>query len=395
MKSHNSKLATGLILLGLSAGVFAADAGTMQEAINGATVSGQFRFGYITNDADVSGTNTTSAAAIGGQLKFETATWKRLQFAIAPYFSEKIEALSGDEQQNKLNSDFFDSNNDSFAYLGEAYVNYSWSAGTLRVGRQQLDNPFINTDDIRMLPNTFNAAWLSMLVNGNLALEAGKVSTWAGLGSGGDQNKFKRASNDGVLALGATYKMKDHHTFQAWYYDFDRDYSQIYLQAIYANGPFEAGMQYTDYSEDNTASTTDGSAWGLSAAYDFGVVKASVSINEASNAAGKSVSDGLGGGNFFTSMDDTTIAGMTDASAYMLSIEYPASQALTLAAAWGHFEDGSKTSNDQDELNLILGYRLNKQLEISFTRTTVDNNAAPADAGTNFTRNLLLARYSF
>lgn len=380
-----------LLCLAISGNSFAE---TLDSAIRKANVTGQFRFGYIANDPDVAGSNSTSAAAIGGQLKFETAAWNRLQFAVAPYFSEKVKALGGDEDQNKLNGDFFDSNNDSFAYLGEAYVNYAWSGGNMRIGRQQLDNPFINTDDIRMLPNTFNAVWFNMIVNGNLALEAGKVSSWAGFDSGASQDKFKRASNDGVLAVGATYKMKDHHTFQGWYYDFDQAYSQLYLEAIYTNGKFEAGMQYTDYSEDSI-SGIDGSAWGLMASYDFGVVKGSVAINEASNDAGKSVSNGLGGGSFFTSMDETTIDGMNDASAYMVSVEYPASEALALTAAYGHFEDGAKASNDQTELNLMVSYQVNKNMDINFIHTSVDNDAAPADAGSNFTRQMLYANYNF
>jgi len=372
-----------------------ASAETLNSAIQNATTSGVFRFGYIAVDPDVAGSTDTYASAVGGQIKLETASWNRLQFAIAPYFVEKISALSGDEEQGELNGDFFDQNGDSYAYLGEAYINYTWSNGSIRWGRQQIDTPFINTDNIRMLPHTYEAVWLKYNPLNNLFLEGGIATKWAGFASGGDPGKFKRIIDDNVIALGATYQMKDHHTFQGWYYDFDHVYSQFYTDAIYNNGKFEGGLQYSVYSEESN-SGTDGTAWGLMAAYDFGVVKVGAAYNKTSNDPGKSVSVGLCGcGSFFTSLDEINIAGKTDASAYLLSLEYRASESLVLGILSGHYDDANLATTDIHERNFVLTYAMNSTIDAEYVYADVENRAMPADPDTNFSRHLFRVNYNF
>lgn len=391
-----TQIALPLALLASSFSAYASDkpVDSLAESLRQASTSGQFRLGYINVDPDVAGSNATSAAAFAGQIKLESAPWQGLQFAIAPYFVEKIAALSGDEPSNKLNGDFFDSNNDSFAYLGEAYVNYSWGSGRVRIGRQLLDNPFINPDEVRLLPNTFDATWFIFNLSDALSVEAGVVTRWAGFDSGASQDVFKDASNDGVSAVGANYKLSEDLALQGWYYTFDKNYDLLYVDASYTLGKLELALQYADYSEQN-ASNVDGSVLGLALNYKLDKFSLSFAINEASNAAGKSVDLGLGGGNFYTSMDETTIGGINDASAYLLSAEYAATEAFTASLAYGHFEDGTKASHDLDELDLILSYNFSDNFNLEFIHTSVDNSAAPADAGTNFSRQLLRMTYSF
>lgn len=367
-------------------------ANSFDDAIKNATNSGQFRLAYISFAPDTTGTDTTTtAAAVGGYIKFETAEWNKLQFAIAPYFSEKVDALSGDQTQGKLNGDFFDSNGDSYAYLGEAYVNYMFNNGSARYGRQQLDNPFINTDDIRMHPNTFSAFWLNMSLAERLSLEAGRVSQWAGFDSGDSQDKFKTSGVDGVIALGLSYKMKEHHSFQGWYYDFADLYSQLYLDTAYENGNFSAGLQYSSYSEENT-SGTDGSVWGASVSYALDAFTFGLVVNESSNDAGKSNNLGLGGGNFYATMDEMTLGDLTDASAQVFSVEYAATENFSATLAVGKFEDASI---DIDETNLVLGYSVSDMLDVEFVHAVVDNNKDATDTDTNFSRSLVRVNYNF
>ena len=173
---------------------------SFNEAIKNATTSGQFRLGYISVAPDVAGVNATKGMAFGGIIKFETEKWKRMQFAIAPYFSERIKIFSGKSETNTLNSDFFNSNGNSYVYLGEAYANYAFNNGSVRAGHQKLDNPFINTDDIRMHPNTFTAVWLNMSLSDNLQLEAGKVTQMAGFDAG-SPDKFIGVSTSCIEAM--------------------------------------------------------------------------------------------------------------------------------------------------------------------------------------------------
>ena len=380
-----------LIALSIVISSVTSHATSFDDSIKNAKTSGQVRLGYISVEPESAGSKTSSATAIGGKLKFETASWNGLQFAIAPYFSEKLESLSGDPANNELNTDFLDSNGDSYAYLGEAYVNYTLSKGSVRIGRQTLDTPFINTDEIRMHPNTFRALWLNMGLSNNLVLDAGFVTQMAGFDSGGSQEQFKNASNDGVSALGLTYKMKAHHTFQAWYYDFDGKYNQTYLDAAYANGNFQAGLQYSQYSEMNN-SNTNGSVWGLTAQYALSDFIFSYAINKSSNRAGESISLGLGGGNYFAAMDEMTIGGLTNVAAQVVSVEYAASQSLTARVALGQFDDDNKATTDTSETDFALAYNVNEKLDIEFVHAIVKNKA---DTSKSFSRNFARVNYNF
>lgn len=293
---------------------------------------------------------------------------------------------------NELNGDFFDSNNQSFAYVGEAYLNYAFNNGSVRVGRQKLDTPFINTDDIRMFSNTFNAVWLNMELSKSLTLDAGQVSTWAGFDSAtvtSGQDKFKRASNDGVTALGLNYKHSDALAAQAWYYNFDKNYSLLYADATYSMGDLEFGVQFGSYSETN-ASGIDGSVIGASISYTTGPLTLGAVINTGSNDDGKSASLGLGVGNYYAAMDESTIDGLNDAEAHVLSVEYAASDNFTAAVAVGYFENNDQ-STKIDETNLILGYSVSDSLNVELIHATVD------DVGTanDFSRQTARVTYSF
>ena len=360
----------------------------LNDAFKNGTTSGQLRLGYISNSPDAAGSETTTGGAIGGEIKFETAKWNRMQIALAPYFVEKIDALTGDNA--KLNGDFFDANNESYAYLGEAYLTYSFNNGTFRYGRQKLDTPFINTDDIRMFSNTFTAAWLNMELSKSFTLDVGQVSTWAGFDSGNSQEEFKRASGDsGVSALGLAYKHSDDLSAQAWYYNFDKNYSLLYADATYSMGNLELGVQMGSYSEDN-ASGTDGTVIGASITYTTGPVTLAAVINSGSNDDGKSASLGLGGGNYYAAMDESTIDGLNDVEAQVISVEYAASDNFTAGVAVGHFENND-ASTKIDETNVVLSYDISDTFNLEFIHATVD------DVGTanDFSRQTLRATYSF
>ncbi|MCW8987613.1 MAG: OprD family outer membrane porin [Gammaproteobacteria bacterium] len=380
----NKLLTASLLIAGLSNTTQAA---SIDEAFKNASTSGQLRFGYISLSPDAAGSQTTTGAAIGGELKFETAKWNNFQLAFAPYFSENIDILSGDTTTGKLNTDFLSRRGTSFAYLAEAYVHYEFNNGFIRLGRQKLDNPFINTDDIRMFSNTFSAGWLNVNLSKSLTLEAGHVNTWAGFDS--EKDLFSKASDEGVSALGLNYKHSENLSTQGWYYHFDQNYSLLYADMSYSMGKLELAAQFGSYSEDNS-SGTDGSVVGASITYSIGPFTLSAVMNSGSNDDGKSADLGLGGGNYYAAMDESTISGLNDAEAYVLSVEYAASDSFTAAVAAGHFENNDQSTRI-DETNLILGYSVSDSLNLELIHTTVDD----AGSANDFSRQTARVTYSF
>ena len=368
-------------------------ANSFDNAIKNGTTSGQFRFGYIVIDPDVSG-KVTAGAAVGGILKFESAKLNNHQFAIAPYFVEQLAVLNGDASKDELNNDFFDSNNEGFSYIGEAYVNYDFTKTSVRVGRQKLDTPFINTDEIRMFSNTFDGVWINSNMSNSLTLEVGHVGRWAGFDSDGSQEKFKNASNEGgVTAVGINYKKSNALSTQAWAYNFDKKYSLVYADVTYTNGGLEIGAQISDYSEANS-SGIEGVIIGLSATYAIDSFTFNAAMNSGKNADNKSASLGLGGGNYYAAMDNSTIAGLNDVQAHVVSLEYTASTDFTASIALGHFEDSTKATKI-DEYNIVVSYNATKNFNIELIHAVVDNKGTPTDAETNFSRQTLRTTYSF
>ena len=366
---------------------------SLDQAITQGTTELFLRLAYISSNPDLPSANTTYATGVGGVIKYETGRWKNFNIAVGAYFSEKIGGLSGDPADGKLNTDFFDENGDSYAYLGEAYIDYAWSNGSLRWGRQQIDSPFINTDNIRMLPHTYEALWIRYDPSELLHLEGGYTSKWAGFASGGDPGQFKQVGEDGIYALGAIYQLKPTHNLQAWYYDFTGSYQLLYTDVMYTQNDLGLGVQFADYSEENN-SGIDGIAWGVMASYNLENIIVVLAYNQSVNDPGKTVSVGLCGcGAFFTSLDETNIAGKTDASAYMFALEYSISEQFVVSVAYGHFEDLNKTTTDIDEFNLILAYQLNDRFDMEFIYADVSNNAQPNDTDTNFSRQLLRVNY--
>jgi hypothetical protein len=181
---------------------------------------------------------------------------------------------------------------------------------------------------------------------------------------------------------------------QAWSYDFDEAYSIFYVDGSYATGDWGFAAQYASFDEDNV-SGVDGSVIGFLASYSTGPWAFSAALNTASNDDGKGVDNGLGGGNFFTSMDEMTIAGLNDAEAYVFGAEYAFNDDLTAGFVYGHFEDDSASLADIDEINITVDYTISENLDVGFTHVDVDNDAAPSDPDTNFTRQLIRATYTF
>ncbi|MCD4668001.1 MAG: hypothetical protein K8R44_05370, partial [Sulfurimonas sp.] len=96
----------------------------------------------------------TYATAVGTQLKYELAEFKGFNAGVALSLSRDINAWSGDKL--KHNSEL-SSEDGSYAQLSEAYINYKYENFNFRAGRQLIDTPLADSDDVRMIPNTFEA----------------------------------------------------------------------------------------------------------------------------------------------------------------------------------------------------------------------------------------------
>ncbi len=395
------------------------EASSVQKAFDEGNVEGNIRLAYIDQHNHATNVADTYATSIGGQLKYETAKFYHLSLAAAAFVSQKVGVLSGNENKGELNYDFFGSNGDSFAYLGEAYIEYTRKNFNLRIGRQKLDTPLNDRDDIRLLPNSFEAITAGYGGIEDTVLVAGYINRWAGYDSGGEISVFKEIPggvdtadepiNDGtkgVFLAGVMNASIENLELQTWYYDFDKTADVIYADAVYTTQytsglEVEAGVQYAHYSE-KSSSAIEGDVCGGVFSVGYEGVSLAAAFSAVNAEDGKSILLGYGGGPYFTSMEEWTIDGMNDGKAYVVGAEIDFSKmsfdGLSLAYAYGRFNANVQTtsgSSKVEENDFILAYAIaeNADLEVSYAHVNDKANSEVDDVG--YDRTLARLNYYF
>jgi imipenem/basic amino acid-specific outer membrane pore len=397
------------IVLSMAA-VVAMSASSIDEAFVAGKASGQIRAAYVSQDNAVN--PDTYGTSIGGILKYETADWNGLKLGVGAYVSEKIGFATG--KNDKVNLDLFDEEGKSFAYVGEAYLDYTINDLNVRVGRQRLDTPFADTDDIRMLPNTYEAAIATYSAIEGTTLVGGYVTRWAGYDSGDYKSTFKKVDadlgagfdgkSDGIIVLGAVNESIENLAVQAWYYGADRVANISYLDAAYVI-PFseemglEISAQYAHFREKNNTGF-DGSVYGVGAAFNIGALTVGAVYNKASNGEGKVPPIGFGGGPYMTSMEEWTIQDMEDAKAYQLNAEIGLGgiglEGVTLTALYGDFKS-TPLDMHLTEFDAIVSLELSEAISGDISYATINDKKNNADGGADagYDRFLVRLNYNF
>lgn len=352
----------------------------INEVFSKGKASGELRLCYIdqSNEDDVD----TYGSSLGGILKFETASFNDFSLGLGAYVSQKIGFASGSGE--KTNPDFFDQYRSSFAYLGEAYLNYAAGDLSVRVGRQLLDTPLDDRDDIRMLPNTFEGAVATYNAAEQLVFTAAYLQRWAGYDSADDISKFKRldgVDSNGAALAGIQSEQIENLALQGWYYSMDNIADAFYADAIYSMKidvlQVDLGGEYVHFSQDNS-SGVDGDVYGIEASLTYEMLNFAMAYNWSHNEDGTSPSNGLGGGPYFTSMEEWTINGMEDVRAYQLNgtieLEQAGLKGLAFSVMYGNFE--SKPSDMKvHETDLIVSYIMSDNLNAYASYAMIDDNA--------------------
>lgn len=389
--------------------VLALNAATFDEAFKAGKVSGQVRAAYVNQDNETD--TDTYGTSLGGILKYETGTYNDIKVGVAAYISQKVGFATGDWDQQKANNDLFADNAKSYAYVGEAYVDYSINDFSIRIGRQLLDTPLADTDDIRMHPNTFEAAIATYSGLDETTFFAGYVKRFAGYDSGNDISKFKRldgADSRGAAVFGAMNESIENLALQGWYYGIDNVSDVFYTDATYTvpvkeDVEIELAGQFGHFAQKQS-SAIDGNVYGIGANVNVGVLTLGVAYNKSCNDSGKAVTNGFGGGPYFTSMEEMTIDGMEDAKAYQVSAEFDLAnvgmEGVNLIALYGDFKSTPLDMHVR-EIDLIAAYEISEALmaEVSYAmiddknKNTFDNSGTPDDGG--YDRLLVRLSYNF
>ena len=332
------------ILIALMATLMLLSRTLTANEINPVATSTQLRFGYITTEPSIGPRENT--LAVGGRFGLLMPVSDEVAAGVSFYSTN---ALLGEDE----NRYFLDAQNNGYAIAGEAWLSVDLGKTQLKAGRQLVDTPFVDTDDIGMIPNSFEGVVATSTDFDNITLMALHLRKWASRGNESPE-KFADINRDkGISGVGVSYAVSDEVALQAWHYQAADLARMTYLEAGLENEAFSFAVQYAlqnDKTDDE--SHPDGDVWGVMADYSLADFTFSGAYNRVSGA----VSNGFGGGPYFTSTEDHTIDGIEDERVVMLGLDYAGFGPLTLAVLATDFDKG------EDETDWIASYSFNNSV---------------------------------
>ncbi|WP_457748809.1 hypothetical protein [Sulfurimonas sp.] len=360
-------------------------------------VSGQIRTMYAGNEQKAQNTPNNYATAIGGKLKYELAELQGLNAGVAFYTSHDMNFATGDalHQNNELSS-----SDGSYTQMAEAYINYKYKDFNFRAGRQVLDTPLADSDDIRMISNSFEAYVVSYNFNG-FKFMAGNIQSWQGYDANLDtpwEKTGKNGTNFGGLAYHDVWELN------LWYYNVTNQVNALYLSGgiqydITQNSLIHVMAQYLHESE-RASSGYATEIYGAMAEVVLKGVSLGIAYNKSVATPLKMSFSGFGGGTLFTSMDTLIlddIADDRDTHAFVPSIGYEIED-FSFLYAYGDFKgDANSLGNKAHiiEQDVSLEYNVNDEFLVACVYAMQEDKENSVKTDHDWNRFQLMVNYNF
>ena len=351
---------------------------------NDGRITGQVR--SIFSSIDYLNIQDTYVTALGGYFKYELAQYQGFSATIALRTSHDIYQLSGKEDERNPN---LSSSAGSYSKLTQASIDYSYEGLDVRIGRQIIDTPLADSDDIRMIANSFEAYVLNYEID-NITLMLAHLLAWQGYDANLDEAWIKTGEN-GTNFVGIVYSDSNVDT-SIWYYNVNGkadDFmasNSIYMDAIahlHVNNKLflHVGMQYLNQGELNHSGVS-AHIYGLTSEVIYNNIGINLAYNKSLKHEGKKSFSGFGGGTLFTNMDSMILDHISedrDVSSWVGGVSYKIDE-FSFLYAYGDFlgEANSRLETEHiieqdagieylhnDNLTLALIYTKNSDLEDS------------------------------
>jgi len=360
------------------------------KAFENATVDGYIRAGYEVHN--VKNDNTFEDGALGGKLHIQTAAISGMSIGASFYASNSFGSAD-----NKGLVPFRGEVAHSYSILGEAYVKVQWGNTLIKVGRQEIDTPFAQVDDIGIVPNTFEAYILKNRDIPDTSLFIGQIQKMAGVDAEVVDTFTRVNDNNNIQALGLSYEGVKNLAINAWYYRLkDAQIDSIsYLEANYEglkNGiAYGLGLQYAKQSYLNEE---DASIYGIHASlsHESTGLTLGVAYNKANS---NEATSGFGGGPFFSNSEYLIVdnAGKNGSQTWFV-IEYDASilglDGLTVSLSKAILK--TQANKEATEVDLVASYEVNKDIKLHMIYSDLDG----ANVGEDTAKHLrIFANYNF
>jgi hypothetical protein len=343
-------------------------------------VNGYIRLGYQRND------NNREDLALGGKLHIETQDWNGFSIGTSFYTTDQLNKHDG------AGVPFFDANDHSYSILGETYIRGRWGNTTLKIGRQEIDTPFADTDDVGMVPNTFEAA---LLVNKDITdttLFLAYLQRWSGVDSSRPNHFTKLHGDSNVQVFGITYEGVKNTVLSGWFYHLKDNVNIGYIDANYEgkttllNYALSAQYIIQDYKND-TISIIYGLVTSLG--YKPSGLTARFAYNKVD---GRAAENFFSGGPFFTNAQHHTLSEAgKDGEDTLCGIEWNTASVgldgFVVSANFDRHDNG--TDKDTNEYDIVASYDYNDALNFTAIYSDID------DTNNAFTNLRLFVNYTF
>jgi hypothetical protein len=372
---------------------------------------GKLRLGYIDSryDLPAGGDERKHAFSLGGELGFKTAEYNGVHLQGAVYVSQDVHALN--PRNEKKNPEFFGEDLESYAYVGEMGLHFQNEYAKGALGRIRVETPYADSDDIRMSANSFEGACVFVEYMPNLSSQFLYLTRWAGYDSQDSeanlyQNKFKKLVDEesfGMASGSIIYEYAPESSARLWVNYIDRMSVITYVEAsgIEYFGDewihFDYGVQYSRIGELED-SNVEGSVYGAMGIVHLNKFFFGAAANLVYVEGDNYVTDGFGGGPYYTSLDEATLACMSqlhpgeDLRSYKVGIGYDFSETffegLVAELVYGELRDDH---NKAYEENLIITYDLNERWHLEAIATHFE----PTRLNQGFDRAVVRLDYNF
>ena len=371
-----------------------------KQMFSNGKVTGQIRTIYAGYEQKKVGEVDTYATALGGGLKYELASLYGFNGGVAFKTSQDLDFATGDKKKEKHNPEL-SSSAGNYTELTEAYINYKYADFNFRAGRQVVDTPLADSDDIRMISNTFEA-YIATYEFENFSFMVGNLQKWQGFDVGLDDGWIDAGIN-GTNFSGITFDNKLIE-FSAWYYNITKATNAFYSDFginynFNKNFSIHGGVQYLNESQLD-ASGIEANIYGAMVefvAYDLGF---NLAYNRSYKKTNKESFSGTGGGVMFTSMDTMIIDEITkdrDTSAVVAGLSYAIGNS-NLLYAYGDF-DGDKNSIGEKmhivEQNMGFEYNVNDKFVVAAIYVIEEDRQNSLKTEDDFNRLQVMINYTF
>ena len=349
---------------------------SLASAFEEGKVSGEIKSQYFQKEVS---NEKVSIWTNGGNLSYVTGDYYGFKSGVTLQAST-VTASDLDNAPTAYNKD----QNVSGAVLSQAYLQYSISNTTGKIGRQYISTPLVEGSGSRIFKESFEGLVISNTDISNTTIVAAYVDKEqyrTNIASGGTEVKevsdFEQIQ-DGAYTVYVNNKSIEDLTVDAQYALINSDTNTADdTKAFYAAGSYNLSpftIETQTYQTDNgNAVNSKGSAYGVNLLGNFDKLSLGVAysiVDKDSN-----IINGIGNGADYLYTGTWIYGGIYDAdtNAYKLSAGYKITTDLSFDLNYGAWKTG--TNPTASETDFITTYTFNENFSTKFVLATYDNLA--------------------